>query len=82
VTPATVGPAPDTSTTGNPCFNSSFSYLGWPVISFPIGRAPDGLPLALQLAEGVFLDLSSLFAAASWCESVIRRALGSEGADR
>ena len=49
VTPATIGPAPDASTTGNPCFNSPWSYLGWPAVSFPIGLDPDGLPLAIQL---------------------------------
>ena len=72
VTPATIGPAPDTSTTGNPCFNTPFSYLGWPSISFPMSLAADGLPVALQLVKSGQSE-ENLFAVASWCESVIRR---------
>ncbi|MCA1686148.1 MAG: amidase, partial [Planctomycetia bacterium] len=76
VTPATVGPAPDTTTTGNPCFNAPFSYLGWPTLSLPIGLSAEGLPLAMQLVGPPFLDP---FATAHWCESVIRRAAGVGG---
>ena len=68
------GPAPDTSTTGDPAFNSPWSFLGLPAVSFPIGLSPDGLPLALQLVgigPGVDLDLLET---ASWCEDVVRRA--------
>jgi aspartyl-tRNA(Asn)/glutamyl-tRNA(Gln) amidotransferase subunit A len=75
VTPATIGPAPDTSTTGNPCFNSPFSFLQWPAISFPIGLSQDRMPLALQLAISVFGEPEvDFFGAALWCESVLRRA--------
>ena len=49
ITPATVGTAPDPSTTGDPAFNSPWSYTGLPTVSFPIGLAPDGLPVAIQL---------------------------------
>jgi aspartyl-tRNA(Asn)/glutamyl-tRNA(Gln) amidotransferase subunit A len=72
VTPATVGPAPDTSTTGNPCMNSPWSYLGWATVSFPVGLSPDGLPLAVQVAKPD--PAIGLLESASWCESVIRRA--------
>ena len=44
VTPATLGPAPDPSTTGDPAFNSPWSYLGFPTVSFPIGFSADGCP--------------------------------------
>jgi Asp-tRNA(Asn)/Glu-tRNA(Gln) amidotransferase A subunit family amidase len=71
VTPATVGPAPDTSTTGDPGFNSPWSYLGGPALSVPTGLSPDGLPLALQL---VATTCSIPFQTALWCESVLRRA--------
>jgi aspartyl-tRNA(Asn)/glutamyl-tRNA(Gln) amidotransferase subunit A len=76
VTPATIGPAPDLSTTGNPIFNSPFSYLGWPVVSFPIGLTTDGLPLALQMVGGTGPDLepADLMATAAWSEAVIRNA--------
>ena len=50
LTPATTGPAPDTTTTGDPCMNSPWSYTGLPTVSFPIGLSTDRLPLAIQLA--------------------------------
>lgn len=72
--PATIGPAPGTTTTGDPAFNSPFSYLGWPAVSFPIGLSPDGLPLALQLVGLDHLGDYEILSTASWCEDVIRRA--------
>jgi aspartyl-tRNA(Asn)/glutamyl-tRNA(Gln) amidotransferase subunit A len=76
VMPATIGPAPDVTTTGDPAFNSPWSYLGVPAVSFPIGLAPDGLPLAIQLVEGRESNnpTLALFETALWCEDVIRRA--------
>ncbi len=76
VMPATIGPAPDPTSTGDPALNSPWSYLGPPAVSFPIGLAPDGLPLALQLVDGrQGVDLTlPLLDTASWCEDVIRRA--------
>jgi aspartyl-tRNA(Asn)/glutamyl-tRNA(Gln) amidotransferase subunit A len=75
VTPATIGPAPDTSTTGDPCINSPFSYLGWPVVSFPIALSADSLPLAIQVVGRYDdVDHERLLQTASWCESVVRRA--------
>ena len=81
VTPAAIGPAPDLSTTGNPCMNSPFSYLGSGVISFPIALSSQGMPLAIQLAghDRDFAD-RGLLATAAWCESAIRRAF-SAGSD-
>ena len=76
VTPAAVGPAPDTSTTGNPCMNSPFSFFGMGVVSFPIALSAEGLPLAIQLAsdsDGTNDD-RDLLSAASWCEYTLRRA--------
>lgn len=65
--PATTGPAPDASSTGDPAFNSPWSFTGMPVISFPIGFSPERLPLAVQLIGRPF-DERRLFAAALWCE--------------
>jgi aspartyl-tRNA(Asn)/glutamyl-tRNA(Gln) amidotransferase subunit A len=65
--PATIGPAPTLETTGSPAFNSCWSYTGLPVVSFPIGLSPDGLPLSMQLV-GRAHDESTLFAVAEWCE--------------
>jgi aspartyl-tRNA(Asn)/glutamyl-tRNA(Gln) amidotransferase subunit A len=76
VTPATIGPAPDARTTGNPCFNTPFSYLGWPAASFPIDLSPEGLPLAIQMAgsNGFYVKPNNLLQTAAWSEAVIRRA--------
>jgi aspartyl-tRNA(Asn)/glutamyl-tRNA(Gln) amidotransferase subunit A len=73
LTPAAPGPAPDPTTTGNPAFNSPWSLLGLPTVSFPIGLLADGLPLAVQLVGGEDCDLE-LLQTAEWCESAIRAA--------
>jgi aspartyl-tRNA(Asn)/glutamyl-tRNA(Gln) amidotransferase subunit A len=65
--PATTSAAPDTSTTGDPAFNSPWSYTGLPSVSFPVARSPQGLPLAVQLIGRPFAE-ADLFAAAAWCE--------------
>lgn len=70
LTPATTGPAPDASTTGNPAYNVPWSYTGLTTVSLPFGFTPDGLPLAVQLAGGSHSD-ESLLAAAAWTEQRI-----------
>ncbi len=70
-TPATIGTAPDPSTTGDPSFNSPWSFSGLPTASFPIGLGSDGMPLALQLV-GHDLQDDDLLRTAEWCEHVIR----------
>ncbi|MDR3636715.1 MAG: amidase [Isosphaeraceae bacterium] len=76
VTPAALGPAPDPSTTGNPAFNSPWSLWGMRTTTFPIGLAPNGLPLGVQLigTADLFDDEDRHFRAALWCEDAIRRA--------
>jgi Asp-tRNA(Asn)/Glu-tRNA(Gln) amidotransferase A subunit family amidase len=71
ITPAILGTAPDRSTTGDPSFNAPWSYTGLPTVSFPIGLAPDGMPVAIQLI-GCSLRDRKLLGAAEWCEQVIR----------
>ena len=78
VTPATIGPAPDASTTGNPCFNSVWSYLGWPTLTIPSGLSSEGLPLGLQLAGQPFTGVPRLFRAGEWAEDVLSRAFRSK----
>jgi aspartyl-tRNA(Asn)/glutamyl-tRNA(Gln) amidotransferase subunit A len=73
VTPATIGPAPDPSTTGDPAFNSPWSYLGFPTVSFPIGSSAGGLPLAVQLIGRPGDDMWTL-KTAGWCEAIARSA--------
>jgi len=70
LTPATTGPAPDLSTTGDPAFNSPWSYTGLPTVCLPTARSPDGLPLAIQLV-GRPWDEGRLLATAAWCERVL-----------
>ena len=52
LTPATTSSAPRADTTGDPAFNSPWSYLGLPTLSIPVSWTPDGLPLAIQLVGG------------------------------
>jgi aspartyl-tRNA(Asn)/glutamyl-tRNA(Gln) amidotransferase subunit A len=75
LTPAIPGPAPDAASTGDPIFNAPWSYTGFPTISFPVGLAPDGLPLAIQLVGAPWRE-SELFPVARWCEEVLHVALG------
>jgi aspartyl-tRNA(Asn)/glutamyl-tRNA(Gln) amidotransferase subunit A len=70
LTPATRGPAPDPSTTGDPAFNSPWSFTGLPTVSFTAGWTADGLPLAIQLVGPAWSE-AELFAAAAWCESAL-----------
>ncbi|MEX0716185.1 MAG: amidase [Planctomycetaceae bacterium] len=71
VCPATTGPPPDAATTGDPAFNSPWSYTGLATVSFPIALSGDGLPLALQLVARTF-DETNLFRIARWCERALR----------
>jgi aspartyl-tRNA(Asn)/glutamyl-tRNA(Gln) amidotransferase subunit A len=71
ITLATVSMAPDPSTTGDPAFNSPWSYSGLPTVSFPNGLSADGLPVAIQLI-GRFVSDRDLLRRAHWCEQAIR----------
>jgi len=73
ITPATVTTAPDRSSTGDPAFNSPWSYTHLPTVSFPSGLAADGLPVAIQLIGNFMSDLE-LLRDAEWCEQAIRNA--------
>jgi Asp-tRNA(Asn)/Glu-tRNA(Gln) amidotransferase A subunit family amidase len=71
ITPATVGTAPDPTTTGDPAFNSLWSFTGLPTVSFPTGSSPDGLPVAVQVVACPVDDIE-LLRTAQWCEQAIR----------
>ncbi|MFM8273102.1 MAG: amidase [Gemmata sp.] len=47
--PATPAAAPTAETTGDPSFNSPWSFVGMPVVSLPFAYTADGMPLAVQL---------------------------------
>jgi aspartyl-tRNA(Asn)/glutamyl-tRNA(Gln) amidotransferase subunit A len=70
ICPATTMAAPDIGTTGDPAFNSPWSYTGLPVVSFPLGRDAEGLPLAVQLVGGAWSQ-GRLFEVAAWCEDAM-----------
>ncbi len=67
IVPATRGSAPDAATTGDPAFNSPWSYTGLPSVSFPSGWTPEGLPLSLQVIGKPWSE-AELFPVAAWCE--------------
>ncbi len=75
LTPATATAAPAAATTGDPVFNSPWSYTGLPTVTIPVGRDPEGLPLGLQLVGRAWGE-AELLAAAAWCEEVVGFQLG------
>jgi Asp-tRNA(Asn)/Glu-tRNA(Gln) amidotransferase A subunit family amidase len=70
LTPATTGPAPSAATTGDPVFNSPWSYVGLPTVCLLAGWSAEGLPIEIQLV-GQPWDEANLLAAAAWCEQVL-----------
>ncbi len=58
--PATLGPAPDRSTTGDPRLNSPWSLLGVPELTLPVGSSEEGLPLGAQLVGAAGADVHLL----------------------
>jgi aspartyl-tRNA(Asn)/glutamyl-tRNA(Gln) amidotransferase subunit A len=68
--PATPGPAPSATSTGDPVFNSPWSFIGFPTVSLPTGRFADGLPLGIQLVGPPWRE-AELLAAAAWCEEAL-----------
>lgn len=67
VCPATTGPAPDRTTTGDPACNAPWSFTGLPAVTFPCDKTADGLPLGIQLIGPAWGEVE-LFRAAAWCE--------------
>jgi aspartyl-tRNA(Asn)/glutamyl-tRNA(Gln) amidotransferase subunit A len=72
VMPATTTPAPDLSTTGNPAFNSPWSFLGIPTVTIPCGLADNGLPCGLQF---IAFTSPQVFAMAGMCERILHHYL-------
>ena len=70
LTPSTLDPAPDTSSTGNPHCQWPWTTVGFPAISIPSSLSSDGLPLGIQLASAP-LDETTLLSTAYWCEQVL-----------
>jgi Asp-tRNA(Asn)/Glu-tRNA(Gln) amidotransferase A subunit family amidase len=70
ITPATTSAAPGAETTGDPAFNSPWSFTGHPTISLPYSYSIDGLPLATQLIGSPMCE-DDLFTTAAWLERMI-----------
>lgn len=70
VTPASLGVAPDSATTGDPAMNSPWSYTGFPTVSIPVKWTEEGLPLSVQLVGRPWSE-ANLFAAAAWLEEFV-----------
>ncbi len=69
--PATPGPAPDASTTGDARFNAPWSHAGVPAVSMPCGITQAGLPVAIQLVGEAWSE-DWLLPIAAWCEKKLR----------
>lgn len=65
--PATLGPAPDATTTGDPRFNSPWSHAGLPTVSIPCALTKAGMPVSLQLIGPAWSE-PALLQTAVWCE--------------
>jgi aspartyl-tRNA(Asn)/glutamyl-tRNA(Gln) amidotransferase subunit A len=70
LTPATTTPPPTADTTGDPAFNSPWSYTGLPATSLPAEWTPSGLPLSVQLVGRPWGE-AALLATAAWCERTL-----------
>lgn len=65
--PAATGAAPVADTTGDPSFQSPWSYAGMPAVTLPCGLTDDGLPVGLQVVGRFGADDETL-RIAQWCE--------------
>lgn len=59
--------APSKTTTGDPVFNSPWSFTGLPTLSLPAGMAQEGLPFSLQIV-GKYQQDANLLDLGSWLE--------------
>jgi hypothetical protein len=62
----TTAPA-NLDTTGDPRFNSPWSYAGLPAVTVPCALSPAGLPIGIQLVGPAHSD-EQLLHTAAWCE--------------
>jgi aspartyl-tRNA(Asn)/glutamyl-tRNA(Gln) amidotransferase subunit A len=75
VMPSTPSTAGDTSTTGDPMFQSPWTVAGLPEITLPTGLGRDGLPTGIQLVARGFDD-AGLLGTARWVEHALAVDLG------
>jgi len=70
ITPAATGEAPSSETTGNPVFNTIWTYLGTPAVTLPLLQSQNGLPIGVQLVGKRGLDARLLRTAQSLVNNV------------
>lgn len=69
--PSTTMPAPrGLGNTGDPAFNSPWSFSGLPAVTLPLSLSNDGLPMGIQLVGHPF-DEERLLRVAKWCEDAV-----------
>jgi aspartyl-tRNA(Asn)/glutamyl-tRNA(Gln) amidotransferase subunit A len=69
--PSTTMPAPrGLGSTGDPAFNSPWSFSGLPAVTLPSSLSKDGFPMGIQLVGHSF-DEERLLRVAKWCEKVV-----------
>ena len=62
LSPPVLGPAPlGTKTTGNSSMNMPWTYAGLPIITVPVGKFANGLPVGLQMIAEYDADEQLLF---------------------
>ena len=71
LTPTTPTAAPrDLSTTGDPMFQTPYTFGGFPAITIPSGFDEDSMPLGIQFAAPHWED-ERLLSVAAWAEGVV-----------
>lgn len=71
VTPSTPTPAPEgLGSTGDPVFQTPWTFAGMPAVTIPIALADNGLPLGLQIVAVPPRD-PEVLGVAAWCEKVL-----------
>lgn len=69
LSPSAPTPAPaGLDTTGDPSCCTLWSLLGFPSLTLPVGLAPNGLPVGMQISAPAGAD-DRLLTVAAWCES-------------
>ena len=76
LTPSAPGIAPEgLSSTGDPIFNSVWTLLGVPCITYPVARSSKGLPMGIQVIGPIDSD-DRLIATTRWMRRIRQRAIG------
>jgi Asp-tRNA(Asn)/Glu-tRNA(Gln) amidotransferase A subunit family amidase len=73
LTVSVIGEAPEgLSSTGDPLFNRTWTFLGTPAVHLPGFTGPNGMPVGVQLIGEVGRD-EALLRVARWAEPLLRQ---------